>query len=161
MDAATLKSKKESAANSGSAQPPERVLFLDKCLGRKTVAEALRAAGENVELLEDHFDKKTDDTVWVPEIGKRGWIILTKDRAIRNNSLELVALLKSNTHSFILTSADQSGPQMASAFVAALPHIKKMVAKFPAPFVATITPAGAVSVFYTHDQLIAAITSKS
>jgi predicted nuclease of predicted toxin-antitoxin system len=152
-----LKSKRESAANSGSAQQRELVFFLDKCLGRKVVAEALRAAGEQVELQEDHFDKKADDTQWVPEVGRRGWIILTKDRALRHNSLELIALLKSNTHSFILTSADQTGEQMAKAFVAALPDMKNMIGKFPSPFVGTVTPLGKVHVFFTHDQLLAAI----
>lgn len=124
------------------------------------VATALRAAGEKVELKEDHFDDDAEDRVWVPAVGQRGWIILTKDRALRHNSLELVALLKSNTHAFILTSAEQTGPQMAQAFVAALPDMKKMVAKFPAPFVATITPLGNVHVFFTHDQLIAAISDR-
>ncbi len=110
--------------------------------------------------MEDHFEKDTEDTVWVPEVGKRRWIILTKDKALRNNSLELVALLKSDTHSFILTSADQTGPQMAQAFVTALPQIDALVGKFQPPFVGTVSPAGAVNVFFTHDQLIAAIVSR-
>jgi len=124
------------------------------------VAEALRAEGVRVEIMEDHFDKNADDTMWVPEVGRRGWIILTKDRALRHNSLEQIALLKSGTHSFILTSADQTGAQMAHAFVAALTDMKKMIAKFKPPFVATVTLSGSVSVFYTHDQLIAAIAER-
>lgn len=155
-----MKSKKESAANSGSAQQREAVFFLDKCLGRKVVAQALRAAGEKVELMEDHFDKTADDAVWVPEVGRRGWIILTKDRALRHNSLELIALLKSNTHSFILTSADQTGEQMAAAFVTALADMKKMIAKFSAPFVGNVSPLGNVHVFFTHDQLLVAIADR-
>src|SRR5438876_10674898 len=126
MGAATSKSRKASAANSGSTRQRDLVFFIDKCLGRKVVAEALRAEGVRVEIMEDHFDKNADDTMWVPEVGRRRWIILTKDRALRHNSLEQIALLKSGTHSFILTSADQTGAQMAHAFVAALTDMKKM-----------------------------------
>jgi hypothetical protein len=68
--------------NSGSAQQRELVFFCDKCLARKIVPEALRAAGERVEIMEDHFAKNADDTVWVPDVGKRGWIILSGDRKI-------------------------------------------------------------------------------
>jgi hypothetical protein len=160
MDAATSKSRKASAANSGSTQQRELIFFIDKCLGRKVVAEALRAQGERVEIMEDHFDKDADDTIWVPEVGRRGWVILTKDRALRHNSLEQIALLKSNTHSFILTSADQTAAQMANAFVTALNDMKKMIGKFPPPFVATVTPSGSVRVFFTHDQLLAAIAKR-
>ena len=110
--------------------------------------------------MEDHFNTDVADTVWVPAVGARGWIILTKDKALRHNSLEQIALLRSNTHSFILTSADQSGPQMAIAFVAALSDIRRLVHKFPPPFVGTITPTGVVSVFFTHAQLLAAIADR-
>jgi hypothetical protein len=50
---------------------------------------------------------------------------------------------------------------MATAFVTALPDMKRMIEKFPAPFVGTVTPMGAVHVFYTHSQLIAAIASRT
>lgn len=124
------------------------------------VAAALRAAGERVEIMEDHFDSDAEDAVWVPAVGARGWVILSKDKALRHNSLEQIALLKSNTHSFILTSADQTGQQMAAAFVAALPDMKRLIAKFPPPFVGTVSPKGAVSVFFTHAQLLAAIAER-
>src|SRR5262245_50182074 len=157
MGAARSKSRKASAASSASARQRDFVFFLDKCLGRKIVADALRNAGQRVELMEDHFDADVEDTIWVPAVGARGWIILTKDRALRHNSLEQIALLKSNTHSFILTSADQSGPQMAGAFVAALPDMLRLIQKFPPPFVGTVTSTGRVTVFLTHAQLLAAI----
>ncbi|MGH7140929.1 MAG: hypothetical protein ACREHD_34800 [Pirellulales bacterium] len=51
---------------------------MDKCLGRKVIAGALRAAGEQVELLTDHFESDTPDSHWLRAVGERGWIILTK-----------------------------------------------------------------------------------
>jgi hypothetical protein len=110
--------------------------------------------------MDDHFPTKTEDTQWVPDVGRRGWIILSKDRHLRSNPLEQMALLKSNTHAFLLTAADLTGPEMANAFVAALPDMVRMIEKFPPPFVATVTPAGVVKVFYTHDQLMKAISDR-
>lgn len=112
-----------------------------------------------VELMDDHFDRDTPDHIWVPEVGRRGWTILTKDKSLRHNYIELVALLKSGTHSFILTAGSQSGQEMASAFVTALPDIKQLIARFEPPLVATISAAGNVYVCYTRDQLIAQIAS--
>jgi len=149
--------KKESAANSDLAQLRDLVFFTDRGLGRHVVPAALRAAGATVEIMDDHFAPKVEDTEWVPKVDSRGWIILSKDRHLRSNPLEQIALLKANTHSFLLTSADLTGPNMAKAFVAALPAILKMIGKFPTPFVATVTPLGAVKVFFTHDQLLKAI----
>ena len=87
------------------------------------------------------------------------WIILTKDSRLRHNTLELIALMKSGTHSFILTSGEQTGPDMAKAYAAALPAMIAMIEKFQAPFVGTVSLAGNVSVYLTHDQLIKQIAS--
>lgn len=118
---------------------------------------ALRDAGLLIELKEDHFEPDTPDTVWVPDVGARGWIILSKDSSMRHNHIELVALLRSNTHSFILTSASQTGKEMASALVFAIPQMKRIIAKFNPPCVSAITPSGSVNVYLPHNQLISQI----
>ena len=60
---------------------PEPVLFLDECLGRTDVPDALRANGARVELLHQHFSLSTADEVWLAEVGRRGWVVLTKTSA--------------------------------------------------------------------------------
>lgn len=62
---------------------PEPVLFLDECLGSTDVPDALRKEGIRVEMLHEHFDLATQDTTWLAEVGKRGWVVLTKDQRIR------------------------------------------------------------------------------
>ena len=66
--------------------------FIDRALGRKYVADALRNAGAKVEVHEDHFLPDAPDTEWLPEVSQRGWLILTKDDAIGRNILEQVAI---------------------------------------------------------------------
>src|SRR5688500_4091052 len=145
MAARKAKSRKGSAASSGSAPRPEPVFFIDKCLGLKIVPDALRQAGARVELKEAHFDKDTQDAVWLAEVGQRGWIVLSKDKSLRHNYIELVALLKSNTHAFILTSGSFTGEEMAQAFVAALPEMQGIVSSHSPPLVATVSKSGRVS----------------
>ena len=59
--------------------------FLDYQIGRFVVAEALRAAGAKVEVHFDHFDQAAPDVEWIPEVGRRDWVLITKDEHIRRN----------------------------------------------------------------------------
>jgi hypothetical protein len=51
-------------------------------LGGKRIAEVLRNAGISVEIHDGHFDKGAQDVDWLPDVGRRGWIVLTKDARI-------------------------------------------------------------------------------
>ena len=42
------------------------------------VAEALRAAGEQVEVHDDHFARDASDETWLGEVGAEGWVVLTR-----------------------------------------------------------------------------------
>ena len=154
MVARGSKSKKGSGANLASKTQRELTFFIDKCLGTKVVPAALRASGLKVELKTDHFPADTPDTVWLPVVGKQGWIILTKDKQIRHNYLEIVGLLQSGTASFILTSGNYTGQEMADAYIQAMPDIVRMLAKFSPPFVATVSKFGNAHIQYTFDKLI-------
>lgn len=117
------------------------------------VATALRAAGATVEIMADHFPQDTADAVWLEEVGKRGWIVLSKDKNLTHNHIEIVALLKSNTHSFVLTSGSITGAEMANAFVMALPQILGIAETSPPPLVATVSRGGSVRVTHTYSEL--------
>lgn len=132
---------------------------MDKCLGTRVVPNALRAAGVNVEVKTDHFAPDTKDSDWLPEVGRRGWIILSKDKQLRHNYLEIVSLLQSGTAAFLLTSGNFTGEEMAEAFVRALPDIKRMLVKFSPPFIATVTKGGKSHMKYTFDGLIRKVGS--
>jgi hypothetical protein len=82
---------KRRSATSSAQQRETLVFFIDHSLGTRAVANALREAGARVEVLEDHFPQDTDDEVWI-QVARRGWVILTKDVAIRKRSLELAAV---------------------------------------------------------------------
>jgi hypothetical protein len=80
-----------SAAQRDAARLASLTFFLDHQIGRYQVAEALRSAGAVVEVHLDHFRGAAPDMEWIPEVGRRGWVLITKDQNIRRNPLERAA----------------------------------------------------------------------
>ena len=153
MAARSSKSKRRSAAKAGAKRLDDPVFFLDRNLGKK-LALIIRAEGCRVEIHDDHFDEHTEDVEWLREGGKRGWIFVTKDQSISRNQIEVVRLLESGSPAFVFTAGSVTSDELGKAFATALPNIKKFLAKFSWPFIATITLAGRVQILVTHSGLI-------
>lgn len=83
--------------------PSTVVFFVNRSLGSHFVAKALREAGAHVEIHDDHFPQETPDTNWLIEIGQHGWVVLSKDSAIRRNRAEREALHAAGVRAFFLT----------------------------------------------------------
>ena len=81
--------------------PHELVFFTDRDLGRQFPA-ALRQAGLQIEQHDDHFGPETLDEEWIGEIGRRGWVAITRDARIRYSPLALSVLMESGTQLFVL-----------------------------------------------------------
>jgi predicted nuclease of predicted toxin-antitoxin system len=131
------------AARGGVAPPLE--FFIDRSLGGRVVAEALRQAGQIVHTHDVHFPSNAKDVEWLTVVGQRGWIVLTKDERIRYRAIEQRALMQSRVGAFILTARGLTGPEMAEIYVRALPRIRRLVAKSPRPFIASVSRSGAVT----------------
>jgi hypothetical protein len=58
----------------------------------RSVADALRAAGEAVEVHDDHYDADAADQPWLAEVGGKAWVVLSKDDRIPRNPVEREAL---------------------------------------------------------------------
>ena len=120
------------------------MLFRSHCLGTSIVASALRAEGSKVEILRDHFPQNTPDEVWLSSVGDRGWVVLTKDKRIRHREVEREALLRSGVAAFVLTAGEISEHDIASAFLAAYPRMRRICRDVSKPFIATVSARGAV-----------------
>lgn len=70
--------------------------------------------------------------------------MLTADKRIRYNLLEKRALNQYSVREFVFASGNLSGADMAAAFEAALPRIRKLLRAVDPPFVASITRKGEV-----------------
>jgi len=135
-------------SSSSSGPPDEPVFCIDEALGKRVVPDALRAAGVRVELLIDHHPRGTADATWLADIGRRGWVVLTKDKNMRRRPAEQLAVVKNGVRAFSLTSGDLSGPEMADAFLKAMPRIRSLLRRHPGPFIASVTRSGQLAIVY-------------
>lgn len=132
---------------------PPPVFFIDWCLG-KTVSNALKAANITIEHHGDHFQQSTPDIEWLPIVGERDWIVLTKDKAIGKNILELRAIAQANVKVFTLVSGNLSRQQMADLFVEIIPRIGKFSQGNQPPFIAKIYKDGKITLWKNRTQLL-------
>jgi len=86
------------------------------------------------------------DEIWLPFVGKQGWVLLTADKRIRYNFLEKRALQRSSVREFVFASGNMSGTEMALALENALDKMRKTCLRFSPPFVASITKTGEVHI---------------
>lgn len=133
-----------------SKQP---VFFIDWCLGR-TVADALEAANVQIERHGDHFQQSTPDTEWLAVAGEKGWIVLTKDKAIGKNILELRAIAKANVKVFALASGNLTRQNMAHLFVQTISKLEKFSQGNQPPFIAKLYKTGTVKLWRNRTELL-------
>lgn len=94
--------------------------FVDRSLGRYAVPQALRAAGWDIVVHDDHYGTRAADVAdveWLGEAGTNGWSVLIKDERIRYRAAEQRALVDAGVHVFCLSSGNLRGPQMAELFL--------------------------------------------
>lgn len=110
-------------------------------MGTRTVPDALRAAGATVEVYVDNFRRGIPDETWLAEVGRRGWLVLTKDLQIRYRSVEIAALLGGRVGAF---AKNLSGAENAAILVRALRHMERFANGNPRPFIASVSRSGRV-----------------
>jgi|SRR5262245_12374278 len=106
MGARKKKSKKPSGTKAERLLE-ETTFFIDECLGRQ-LGEALRAAGWMVEFHHTHFTEGTPDDEWIPVVAARGWVALTKDKAIRRKQSERDKVMTTGLRVFTLPSGSMT-----------------------------------------------------
>lgn len=79
------------------------IFYIDRCLGRK-LARTLQQQGLTIALHDDHFPQNALDVDWLPIVGQRGWVVLTKDARINCNTIERLTVANYNIQMFALTS---------------------------------------------------------
>lgn len=115
-------------------------------MGQKVIAEKLRDAGATVEIHDHHFPQNALDEDWISEVGKQGWVVLTKDDRIRYRPAALAAYRRHKVRVFVFGSGEMKGQEMAEAFVKAFPKILQFALEQAAPFFARISRSGLVSI---------------
>jgi len=148
MVATRKKSKKLSVVSSNSL-PDDLTVFVDCSLGRKIVPEMLRSVGAKVIAHDEVFQQGTKDETWLSEAGKKGWIVLTKDKRIRYRVNEINMLVRAKVGAVVLASrGDLQGKEMGEIFCKALSAIQRLARKEKRPFIANLTKDGLLNKIY-------------
>lgn len=91
-------------------------------------------------MYKDHFDSGLPDTVWIPEIARRAWIIVTGDIQTKFKSVEIETIVLSHARILhVVNRQTATHPVLAQNFVNTLPRITSFLRNNPAPCLATIT----------------------
>jgi hypothetical protein len=103
-----------------SRREPDLEFFIDRSLGR-SIADGLRSCGLTVHTMASVYGEeraqRLPDRVWLRDAGTKGWIVLTKDDAIRRRPTELEALIEAGVRVFCLTNAQLRGAEQTARFV--------------------------------------------
>jgi hypothetical protein len=82
------------------------------------------------------------DVDWLPHVGARKWLLITKDENIRKRPIEVRALIGAKVKAFVLTAAGElTGADQGALIGKALPRIERLSKRRP-PFIANITASG-------------------
>ena len=117
--------------------------FCDRALGRN-VPNALKLRGIDAVAHDDLFDHKTGDDIWLAEIGRRGWTVLTKDNRMRFREAEKHALISYKVGCFAIRQGHATSEQMVAILVSAWDKIEAISASEPRPFLYTVYKDGSV-----------------
>ena len=91
-----------------------------------------------ITLAEAGYAHDTEDAEWIPEVAAKQWVILTKDKAIRRDSIELGAALASRAFYFTLGGANYTAEEMAAIIVHHLVTIERIVRHRAPPVIAQL-----------------------
>jgi hypothetical protein len=103
--------------------------------GRKIAAALSDASGCRAEIHADHFPIDAEDTDWIPEIGRRGWILVTKDSGIMRKEHEKRVLLNAKVRAFIFMDVLLARNVMIELIQSLMPAVLRAIDRYEAPFV--------------------------
>lgn len=102
--------------------------------------------GENVVHLKDEYGRNDiADEVWLQDIGRKGWYLITRDLNIRRNPAELEALRTHYVGAFFLGGKNRPRWELVKQLVRNWPHIKNYASKTKRPFAFRIPIKGGPS----------------
>lgn len=141
MAGKTKKSTTRSGTNLESLD--QYTFFLDRALESHSLRDGLRQLGAKVELHRDHFAEGAKDSDWLPEVAKRGWVILSTDQF---NYLEREAIRNAGGRAFLLVHGSLTGKEQVAIMTGAMRRMLRILKSNPAPCIARIYRANKVLV---------------
>ncbi len=112
------------------------------------MGEALTAAGIKFTPHHDHFEQACPDVEWLPVVGRKGWVVVTRDKNIRRKPNELQAFKENNVFAIVLSSGSSSqasAADTAELLLKLLPKLMRKIQVSKPPAMFTVTLMGTIS----------------
>jgi hypothetical protein len=110
-----------------SKQPDEPIFFVDRTHGRKKLPNLLKKVGMKVEVHYKHFDPEAPDDEWIRKCAANGWIIVTGDKAIETDPINLKAVEESGAKVFITADTNSKAEEWAAAIIVGRRKLARIV----------------------------------
>jgi hypothetical protein len=128
--------------DAASAAP---ILFIDRCAWSRRLDEALKQAAIPFIAHRERFAPACPDTEWLAVAGQEGWIVLTRDQAIRRKANELRAFRDAKLIVFALASGNATAEDTARLVVELYPRILRKARDTKPPAMFSVTLAGGIN----------------
>lgn len=137
-----MRSKRRSAAK--AKRPKKPIYYIDESLGSR-LPEELRRHGFKVVPHRKLFPAGVDDEAWCCEVGRLGYVALTKDSAMRSRPTERNAIRAGRLRQFALCSGSMVAEAMATAFIRARMSMEDLIHSRNGPFIARVSSTGRIT----------------
>lgn len=130
-------------------------VFLDRSVGTKKIAFALRALGVDVETIQDRYGAQSgtiQDIRWIEDATTSGRILVGADKRIRYRSLERLAICQHRAKCFTFPRGDLTAEEMIRRISLHLEEISQ-IARQPGPFVVHLGSERIVTMSLDCDDL--------
>jgi hypothetical protein len=110
-------------------------LFLDRSIGTRKIATALRAEELDVETIADRYGSANThiaDEQWIAEVSRDGRLLISADKRIRYRPRERLAICVHAARCVTFAAGDLTAEQMIALFMPHLPRIR-VIADDPGP----------------------------
>jgi PIN like domain len=112
---------------------PNPTFFVDRTHQGKRFLALLREANISIEAHNIHFAKTLEDHIWIPDVTKRGWVIISGDKRLEGG-INRVAVIDSAAKVLILSETNSRSIYWGAAFITGLSAILRCVRENNGPF---------------------------
>ncbi|HEX6686016.1 MAG TPA: hypothetical protein VF062_24780 [Candidatus Limnocylindrales bacterium] len=137
------------------SQPGIRI-FLDRSIGTKSIAAALRSLALDVETIKDRYGEEAStvaDVRWIEEATADGRVLISADQRIRYNPLERRAICRHAARCFTFPRGSLTAAEMIGRLETHVEEIARL-AQQPGPYVYHLTEHRVVRMKLDCDDII-------
>ena len=86
----------------------------------------------------DHYGANADDEVWIPDVARRSWVILTQNYEIQRLASQRDAVMRSGARIIFLPGAQKPGEETARYVIDSRAALNEFVRSHSAPYIARL-----------------------